>query len=57
MNTGIRGVFESKMASITDDASKCGKYIFLVDNLSSIFNIAEKSESDVASIFKKIMEG
>ena len=56
MNTGIRGVFESKMASITDDASKCGKYIFLVDNLSSIFNIAEKSESDVASIFKKIME-
>lgn len=56
MNTGIRGVFESKMANIIDDATKSGEYIFFIDNLSSIFNVANKSESDVAGIFKKIME-
>lgn len=56
VNTGIRGAFESKMLNIIDDATKVGKYIFFVDNLSSIFNVAEKSESDVAAIFKQIMD-
>lgn len=56
INSGIRGAFEGKIASIIEDATKSGKYIFFVDDLSSLFNVANKSESDIASIAKKIMD-
>lgn len=56
IGTAMRGGFKTKMASITADASKKGKYIFFVDDIHSVLSSgARMSELPVESVLEEIL--
>ena len=55
VSSGIRGSFEQKFFSIINEAETSGKYIVVINNLYEPFNVTGKTEIDIASLLKKLL--
>lgn len=57
MGTGFRGVFETKIKSIIEDAKKKGCYIFFIDDIQSVLNENTKfGEIDISVTLSEILK-
>lgn len=55
VSSGIRGAFEQKFFSIINEAEASGKYIIVINNLSEPFNVTSKTEIDITSLLKRLL--
>ncbi len=55
VSSGIRGAFEQKFFSIINEAEASGKYIVVINNFSEPFNVTSKTEIDIASLLKRLL--